>query len=157
MKLPFSDPGLNTLGGGQGQLRRAALSCFSESVPDHSDVLLQLSSVQWRSLLRWLDISGLALYLFDRLEELDITQFLPRDIEARLRQNVADNTLRMQLMLEEAAGVQEDFHLEGVDFLLLKGFSLVPHSVPRPELRSQLDLDYLVTAESIERARRTLE
>jgi hypothetical protein len=39
----------------------------------------------------------------------------------------------------------------------MKGFSLSPHSVPRPELRSQLDLDFLIAEKSAPEARRILE
>jgi len=150
--LPLSSPRL-----AQRRLREAALSSFCDPQSPISYMLLELPNQQWRALLTWLDISGLALYLYDRLVELNRAQYLPEQVQARLRQNLADNTIRTRRMLEESLETQQVFQQRGVDYLLLKGFSLAPLSVPRPELRSQLDLDFLVTAETLAVAQRILE
>jgi len=107
--------------------------------------------------LYWLDTSGLALYLFDRLRALDLLEILPAPVQARLRQNLADNSERMDGMIAEAVAIQRRFQEAGVSYAVLKGFSLWPISVSKLELRSQLDLDFLVSEESADRARTILE
>lgn len=138
-------------------MREAVLLSFSDPAPSQDLELLRLSPRQWRSLLPWLDISGLALYLYDRLAQLNLLECLPEEVKARLQQNLADNTERTRSMLVESIEVQKRFQRMGIQYLLLKGFSLVPSSVPRPELRSQLDLDFLIATDGIEAARHILE
>src|ERR1700728_1528990 len=59
-------------------IRKAALMICFESVSDRSLRCLQnLSQKEWTKLLRWLDISGLALYFIDRMEELQLCNILP--------------------------------------------------------------------------------
>jgi hypothetical protein len=60
-------------------------------------------------------------------------------------------------MIAESASIQRAFQEAGLSYAVLKGFSLWPLSVPRLELRSQLDLDFLVAKESADRAREILE
>jgi hypothetical protein len=60
-------------------------------------------------------------------------------------------------MIQESLAIQENFQLEGVSYATLKGFSLWPISVPKLELRSQLDLDFLIAESNTMRARRVLE
>ena len=60
-------------------------------------------------------------------------------------------------MIAESASIQSAFQKAGVSYAVLKGFSLWPVSVPRLELRSQLDLDFLVSEESADQARQILE
>jgi hypothetical protein len=141
----------------QRRLRESVLLSFCDPLPSSSLAFLQLSQRQWQSLLLWLDISGLALYLYDRFAQLDLLDRLPAEIEARLRKNLADNTERTHSMLAESVEVQERFQKECFRYLLIKGFSLVPSSVRSPELRSQLDLDFLIAADAVEGARRILE
>ena len=141
----------------QERLRRAVLLSFQDGPSSHLSQLLRLSARQWYALLQWLDTSGLALYLYDRLEYLKLIDCLPAEIADRLRQNLADNSQRTNSMFAEAVQIQELFRQENLEYLLLKGFSLVPFSVARPELRSQLDLDFLITADAIDKARRILE
>src|SRR6202012_4201321 len=49
------------------------------------------------------------------------------------------------------------FQKAGLSYALLKGFSLWPHSVPRLELRSQTDIDFLIAEGDAPEARRILE
>ena len=119
--------------------------------------LLHLSRKEWTELLLWLDTSGLALYFLDRLKELDLLELLPPAVLTRLRKNLADNTERMEGMIAESIAIQLRFQEEGLSYAVLKGFSLWPVSVPKLELRSQLDLDFLVSEESAVEARRILE
>lgn len=82
---------------------------------------------------------------------------LPEKVLARLRQNLADNTARTAAMMAESASIHRSFQKAGLSYATLKGFSLWPLSVPVPELRSQLDLDFLVDEYSAAEARRILE
>jgi hypothetical protein len=108
-------------------------------------------------LLHWLDVSGLALYFLDRMKELQSSNILPTTVLARLEQNLQDNQERTRGMMVESIAIQQEFQEVNLSYATLKGFSLNPHSVPRPELRHQFDLDFLVAQRSAASARRVLE
>jgi len=138
------------------RLRQAVTAGFCSN--DIDDLLsLNPSAAEWRRLLQWLHVSGLALYFFDRLVSLDLSDRLPPAIHEELKQAVADNTLRSKAFLEETLRLNRAFQDEGVLYANLKGITLCPFSVPRMELRSQLDLDFLVDPACAERARAVLE
>lgn len=142
---------------GEERLREAALLIFCEPFPPQCAQLQHLTGREWRKLLRWLDISGLALYFLDRIVDLKLTDWLPPVVLARLQQNLADNTERTGVMIAESIAIQQAFQEACVSYSNLKGLSLWPSSVPRPELRSQFDLDFLVAEKSAPAARRILE
>lgn len=137
--------------------RLALLQLFSDPIPRECLRVWLLSSREWDQALHWLDVSGLALYLLDRVMEKRLEPLLPRTVLHRLRQNLADNTRRTACMLAESTVIQREFQASGFHYAVLKGFSLWPHSVPRLELRSQLDLDYLIAERDASAARRLLE
>jgi hypothetical protein len=139
------------------QLRQAVLLTFCDPPPDMWARLRGLSAMEWQRLLYWLDTSGLALYLLDRLHELKQIEILPPDVHDRLQQNLADNTARTAAMIAELTAIHREFQRAGLSHAILKGLSLAPSSVPGPELRSQLDLDFLVAQDSAHEARRILE
>jgi len=139
------------------QLREAALLLFCDPPPVECSRLAHLSAREWNALLRWLDTSGLALYLLDRLRELNRTELLPSQVLNRLTRNLEDNSKRIGFMIAESAAIQFAFQQAGVAYAVLKGFSLWPVSVPRLELRSQLDMDFLVAEEDANEAREILE
>lgn len=139
------------------QTRLALLRLFSEPIPRECLRLWLLSPREWGQALHWLDVSGLALYFLARVLEKHLDPMLPRTVLHRLRQNLADNTLRTSWMLAESMAIQREFQRSGFLYAVLKGFSLWPHSVPRLELRSQLDLDYLIAERDAFGARRQIE
>lgn len=139
------------------RIRATALRCFVDPTPPECQLLRRLTFHDWKKLLRWLDFSGLALYFFHRLTERSLQDLLPNPIYAQLEQNLADNTLRTKSMVEESLGIQREFQAARLRYANLKGFSLVPRSVPNSELRSQFDLDFLLANESAIRAREILE
>jgi hypothetical protein len=143
--------------GSARQQREAVLRTLCEPLPSEYARLLSCSDVQWKSLLRWLDTSGLALYVLDRITDLDLCSTLPAWVLRRLRQNLADNTARASGMVREFAVLNAGFQKAGLSFAVLKGFSLWPVSVPKLELRSQLDLDFLIAEASAPQARHILE
>jgi hypothetical protein len=142
---------------GSQKVREALLLTFCDPIPRECLRLWLLTRRDWSRALHWLDISGLALYFLDRIEQLDLCDILPPAVLARLRQNLADNTRRTASMMEEWIEIQRSFHGAGLSWATLKGFSLYPQSVPRPQLRSQLDLDFLIAENSALAARNILE
>lgn len=139
------------------RLREAALLLLCDPLPECCLRLAMLSKAEWQRLLRWLDIAGLALYFLDRISELNLLGMLPPFVLARLQQNLADNTERMLGMMEESTAIHQAFQSAGISYVALKGFSLWPTSVPKLELRSQLDLDFLIAKTDIYEAQRILE
>lgn len=138
-------------------IRETVLRIFSNRFRDESLLLSDLSKREWRRLQTWLDISGMALYLYDRLAELGRCDVLPALVADRLQQNQVDNTERTRGMIAESVTLQQEFQRSGLSYAVMKGLSLCPESVPRPELRHQFDLDYLVAEESVAEARGILE
>jgi hypothetical protein len=137
--------------------RQAVLLTFCDPLPQQCSLLRHLSRRDWQKLLRWLDLSGLALYFLDRIVQLGLCDWLPADVLARLRQNMIDNTERTRGMIAESIAIQQDFQKARLSYANLKGLSLWPSSVPKPELRSQFDLDFLVAEEALPEARGILE
>lgn len=137
--------------------REAVLLTFCDPLPQQSSRLKHLSNKEWKDLLNWLDISGMALYFLDRIIELQLYDWLPSDILARLQENLKDNTARTLGMIAESAIIQEHFQKAHLSYANLKGLSFWPSSVPKPELRSQFDLDFLIAEDSVVEARQILE
>ncbi len=139
------------------RIREALLLIFCDPIPRESRRLWLLTGRQWSQALYWLDVSGLALYFLDRVVECGLEDMVPPRVLARLRQNLSDNTDRTSEMIAESNAIQRSFQDAGISWVTLKGFSLWPVSVPRLELRSQLDLDFLVAENHARRARRIVE
>jgi hypothetical protein len=125
-------------------LKEAVIASFQRSAIEVASQFRSHSQVDWRAILIWLDISGMALYLLDRLEELGIEDSVPAEIRERLQQNLNRNRQRTAALLREAESVARQFEHAGIPFALLKGITLTPDSVPQPALRWQTDLDFLI-------------
>jgi hypothetical protein len=139
------------------QIRELVLRTFSDGPREQLLLFTYLAERDWKRLLWWLDTSGLALYWLDRLESLNLEAVLPSWVYRRLRRNRDDNAARMGDMIAESKAIQQEFQAERLSYAVLKGFSLWPRSVPKLELRSQLDLDFLVAATDALKARTVLE
>jgi hypothetical protein len=133
------------------------LLSFCDPLPQCCSRLSNLPEKDWRKLLNWLDISGLALYFLDRMTELQLCNLLPCDVISRLQQNLQDNIARTHGMVAESVAIQQEFQKACLSYATLKGFSLFPSSTPKPELRHQFDLDFLIAERSASEARRILE
>jgi hypothetical protein len=142
---------------GEQQTRLAALLTLCDPPSRQSLRMPTLSAKEWEKLLKWLHISGLALYFLNRVVEPDLGDLVPPSVFARLRQNLIDNTKRTRSMIAESIAIQQDFQKENLTYSILKGISLCPGSVPKPELRSQFDLDFLIAEGCATAARRILE
>lgn len=139
------------------KIRQAALLACCDPLRKECSRLWILSGRQWQHLLKWLDTSGLALYFLDGISRKDLSRMLPPSVLSRLEQNLRDNTDRTAFMFAECAAIYDDFRRAGIPCAVLKGFSLFPHSVPRLELRSQLDLDFLISKRHATEARLIIE
>jgi Uncharacterised nucleotidyltransferase len=138
-------------------LREAVLLTFCDPLPEQCSRLQNLTGKDWQRLLQWLDISGLALYFLDRVVELQLCEILPSTVRARLQHNLRDNIERTNGMVAESVAIQQEFQEARLLYATLKGFSLFPSSGPKPELRHQFDLDFLVAEESAAEAQHILE
>jgi Uncharacterised nucleotidyltransferase len=138
-------------------LREAVLLSFNDPLPPQISYLHKLRPTTWRSLLRWMDFSGLALYFLDRIVTLDMRDLVPSSVLERLQQNLQDNRERTQSMISESVAIQRSFQEMELSYAVLKGLSFWPSSVPTPELRLQFDLDFLVAKQCAVKARKTLE
>jgi putative nucleotidyltransferase-like protein len=128
------------------RLKNAVLACFFRDARDVEALFSDFDLRDWQQTLYWLDISGLALYLLDRLTVLGLENCLPEGIRVRLQQNLAENRTRTAALFEEATVISSEMRRHGISFALLKGISLTPESVPDCALRWQIDLDLLVAA-----------
>ncbi len=138
------------------QMREAVLLTFCDGAMPEDSCLRNLSDRHWKKLIHWLDTSGLALYFYDRLRELGQIGMLPIAVQERLEQNHGDNVERTRGMLAELDAIQQELQRAEVSYAVLKGFSFWPCSVPDPRLRSQLDIDFLIAADGIEKAVKVL-
>jgi len=129
---------------GPRRLKEAVIASFQRSAIEVASQFRSYSLVDWQGILVWLDISGMALYLLDRVEELGIEDSVPAEIRERLQRNLEQNRQRTAALLCEAENVATLFEQTGIPFALLKGITLTPDSVPKPALRWQIDLDFLI-------------
>jgi hypothetical protein len=139
-------------------LAEAVVRCLSLSrEASEVDALRKFSTRDWERAYNWLDDSGLTLYLFQRLKTLNAAQVLPPAILARFEQNLVDNRRRLDRLAHEFASLNHEFERAGVEYAVVKGFSLEPTFCSDTNLRSQSDLDYLVTKQSLAAAQRVLD
>ena len=110
------------------QTRLAALLTLCDPLPQQSLRMLTLSAKEWEKLLRWLHMSGLALYFLNRLVELDLCDLLPPSVFTRLHLNLIENTQRTRSMIAESIAIQQGFQKAGLTYANLKGLSLCPNS-----------------------------
>ena len=126
--------------------------------PDFSALhrLSDCSAAQLRKLLRWLDQSGLALYLLHRLQQHEVLDAVPPEFHQALERRLNANRERTLDMLAEFTRLVDSFNKRSVRFCALKGFTLTPDFCPAPHLRHQTDFDFLVAPESMPEAKEAL-
>jgi|ERR1700722_5150439 hypothetical protein len=118
--------------------------------------LARFSPSHWEQTQGWIDRAGLTLYLLERLSACGATEVLPPRILARFEQNLADNRCRVDHLLDETGCINERLNQAGVQYVVIKGFSLWPEFCSNPYLRTQCDLDYLVARQSLTSAQNVL-
>jgi hypothetical protein len=139
------------------KLAEAIISCLQLSGPSFDfGQLAKFSSGDWKQTMGWTDRAGLTLYLLERLKNYGATHVLPPPVLARFEQNLADNRCRVDHLLYETACINERLDQAGVQYVVIKGFSLWPEFCSNPYLRTQSDLDYLLARQSLRSAQDVL-
>lgn len=126
------------------RFKETVFASFTESAPSVRARLGEFTVSDWRRAKFWLDVSGLALYWFDRLTTLELDECIPAFMQQHLRQDLEDNRKRTQMLLADAQFVNQELCGLQIDFAFLKGITLPPESVPEIALRNQMDIDILV-------------
>ena len=129
--------------------------CSLSSVIPHREPSAFKNSLwnQWMRLLRWLDYSGLALYFSSIISPLRRLVADPYPSSPKCATLVTNDTHAR--MIAESTGIQRRFQDSQVRYAAQR--VLWPRSVPKLELRSQFDLDFLVSAVTASAARTVLE
>jgi Uncharacterised nucleotidyltransferase len=135
----------------------AVIATFRDPAEESRQRLAAIRERDWVRSYYWLDASGLALYFVDRLETLCIQDAIPVATLGRLKQNLADNRVRVGAMFAEFASLNQAFRDVGVDYVNLKGFTISPESCPDPVLRRALDFDFLVDGSRLDICKEILE
>lgn len=113
----------------------------------------ELQEHDWKELLQFCDLMKITLFLaFRRGEEF------PDWVRRRTDCDLANNKLRYQKQWALYDEIDAALRVEGLEYLLLKGFSHSPEYAPQPWLRHQCDLDLFHPGkESAEAAQKVLE
>jgi len=109
------------------------------------------SEADWEKAFTWLDLSGLALYLRDRFERVNLHGIVPGCVRERLERCQAENRLRVQAITEELKVLNAMFKSEAIENLVLKGLSLCPDYCGDLAMRTQYDHDFLIRPDSVGR------
>ena len=118
--------------------------------------LAALGPRDWQRTLRWLDLSGLTLLFWRRLQTEGSCRVLPPEVCARLDRNLRDNRDRIADMAGEFDSLNRCLEDSGIPYAVLKGFALVPDYCPDAGLRTAYDYDYLLPRDSLAHAERAL-
>lgn len=139
----------------QLKTRRAVLACFRPT--SRFDEFLEIAAGgDFPPLLRWLDESGLALYLTERLRDGGLLGGLDSRLRLELDRRLATNRQRTSILLAEFKRVIDALRRAEVQYAVVKGFTLAPEFCPAPWLRHQSDLDLLMSPGEVERAVKAL-
>lgn len=126
------------------QLKQAILEVCANADTPAASLFTGFSEDDWQGVLRWLDMSGMALYFIDRVRRSGLGSSLPERILRLLDLRLERNRERTRAMLEDVRMLAGWFDAASIEYALLKGISLTPDSVPANCLRWQADLDFLV-------------
>lgn len=135
----------------------AIIQSFRGDAERSYDQLSAISERAWWQTDFWLDAAGLAFYFLDQVTSLQITGAIPSEVLQRLRANLRKNRLRTSAMFREFEALNSALSARGVKFANHKGFTLCPHACPAPEVRHQLDFDFIVACEHLSAAQDAVE
>ncbi|MGH9326461.1 MAG: nucleotidyltransferase domain-containing protein [Terriglobia bacterium] len=119
-------------------------------------VLADVGRRGWEDILSWLDQCGIALLFWERLKGLGEENRIPLNIGVRLERSLVDHRARVRAMADEFDSINRCLEEADVGYAVLKGFALIPEYCSDVFLRPSYDYDYLIAAESVGRAERTL-
>jgi len=139
--------------GRAARLKDAVLASFFEPAPSIQARLQEFTARDWKRAKYWLDVSGLALYFFDRLQKMNLQNCLPEVLLLEFCRNLDENRQRTAALLAEAVKVTHALRDMRVECAILKGITLPPESVPDSSLRNQMDLDLLIRESDLNRTR----
>jgi len=140
-------------------LCRAIIGCLhvSGSVETHVGSLQKFPARDWEASLTWLDLSGIALAFWDRLQKLRAEDVVPAQSGAALAAKLADHRQRVAVMAQEFDSINRQFERAGIEYVVWKGFALIPEYCPDACLRPSYDYDYLVSRNDLDRAQDVLQ
>lgn len=113
--------------------------------------MLMLSDQQWEKLLHFSDLAHLTLPLA-RKRSLR----LPEWVRNRLATNVNDNRERFQRVKATYLEAGACLATAGIEYVVIKGFTLAPEFVEFPWMRQQSDIDIYCGSEGIDAAQASL-
>ena len=116
-----------------------------------SDGLRQLSESQWTDLLGLCDLMHLTLPLARAYSSA-----LPVWVRTRIERNYSDNSAHFERVKAAYTEAAHAFHENGIEFLVIKGFTHYPDFVDDPRLRLQCDVDFVVLRKSVFVAQKAL-
>lgn len=137
----------------QYKTRRAVLACFQR--PPEFEEFMKIAADGaggHGTLLKWLDESGLALYLAQGLRDQGLMEQVDPTLCAALETRVEANRRRTSILLGEFERVNAALQRAGVRYAAVKGFTLTSEFCPEPWLRHQSDIDLLMLPGGVESA-----
>jgi hypothetical protein len=141
------------------RLAEAVIATFGET--ERRDVLARrldcLRLRDWRRGLHWLDASGLALYFRKQIGIAGLEECVTPEILKVLDYRMACNKQRTNELFKEFAAINSAFQKAGLQYINLKGFTLVPDYCPDPSLRCQFDLDFMLSPSDLNRSKDILK
>lgn len=117
----------------------------------------EFTAADWQRTIPWLHDTGLALYFLQQLKDAHAIGVIPSSIIASLEGSLHANRERVKRLAAHFDVLNRNFDKAGVVYAAVKGLSLVPEFCPDADLRHQSDFDYVVSSESLARARSVLE
>jgi hypothetical protein len=111
-----------------------------------ASLLEEWTESDWAKQLQWLDRSGLALPVAEKLLESENGPQIPPSILCALTKRLCDNQDRMIAMLELFDEIQRKLKAGRIRFCCLKGFSLITDCYSSIRERHQVDFDLLIDA-----------
>jgi MFS family permease len=110
--------------------------------------LSKLTEEEWKRTLLFCDRAQLTLPLALRCRDR-----LPAEVRARTDRNLSGNAERWHRIQTAYREVADPLEREGIEFVVLKGFSHCPCFVQDPRWRPQYDIDLLIPRDQLLRAR----